>query len=100
MLVAASLSERPVRVAAVVGEEGDSRGVRELLKGGLPPYVIVGEPTNTVGVAIEYRGGAKLILRCRASGGHSSSPGDSAIEKLISCLERIQGSLNGRGGQL
>jgi LysW-gamma-L-lysine carboxypeptidase len=36
MLVAASLSERPVRVAAVVGEEGDSRGVRELLKGGCP----------------------------------------------------------------
>ncbi|RSN67484.1 M20/M25/M40 family metallo-hydrolase [Candidatus Korarchaeum cryptofilum] len=98
MLVAASLSERPVRVAAVVGEEGDSRGVRELLRGELPPYVIVGEPTNTVGVAIEYRGGAKLILRCRASGGHSSSPGDSAIEKLISCLERIQGSLKGIEG--
>jgi len=36
MLVAASLSERPVRVAAVVGEEGDSRGVRELLRGSCP----------------------------------------------------------------
>ena len=98
MLVAASISERPVEVAAVVGEEGDSRGVRELLKGELPPYVIVGEPTNTVGIAIEYRGGAKLLLKCKASGGHSSSPGDSAIEKLISCLGGMYESLRGLDG--
>ena len=98
MLVAASISERPVKVAAVVGEEGDSRGVRELLRGELPPYIIVGEPTNTVGIVIEYRGGAKLLLRCKARGGHSSSPGDSAIEKLISCLEKIHESLRGLDG--
>jgi len=81
-----------------VGEEGDSRGVRELLKGELPPYIIVGEPTNTVGIVIEYRGGAKLLLKCKARGGHSSSLGDSAIEKLISCLEKIHESLRGLDG--
>ncbi len=39
MLVAASLAEAPVTVAALVGEEGDSRGARHLLSGELPPYV-------------------------------------------------------------
>ncbi len=90
MLVAASLSEHPVTVAALVGEEGDSRGARYLLKRKLPPYIVIGEPSNTTGVIIAYRGGAHLIVRCKAKGGHSSSPGESAIDKIIRSILEIK----------
>ncbi len=90
MLVAASISDRPVTVAALVGEEGDSRGARHLLKSELPSYVIIGEPSNTTGVIIAYRGGARIRLKCWAAGGHSSSPGDSAVEKLLQFIAVIK----------
>ncbi len=90
MLVAASLSKDPVTVAALVGEEGDSRGARHLLKGKLPPYIIIGEPSNTIGVIIAYRGGAHLEIRCQAGGGHSSSPGVSAVDKLIDSILKVK----------
>ncbi len=90
MLVAASLAEAPVTVAALVGEEGDSRGARHLLSGELPPYVVIGEPSNTTGVIVAYRGGAHLTLRCSAPGGHSSSPGRSAIDLLLESIMRMR----------
>jgi len=91
MLVAASLSSCPVMVAALADEEGESRGALSLLERGIPDYVIVGEPSNASGVVISYRGSARLILECRGRGGHSSHPGDSAIDKLIDSLSSIRG---------
>ncbi len=90
MLMAASLSKSPVTVAALVGEEGDSRGARHLLTKELPPFVVIGEPSNTTGVIIAYRGGAHLTLRCKAEGGHSSSPGASAVDLLIESILRMK----------
>ncbi len=90
MLVAASLSRHPVTVAALVGEEGDSRGARYLLKEKLPPYIIIGEPSNTTGVIIAYRGGAHLKILCKGRGGHSSSPGESAIDKMIDFILELR----------
>ena len=84
MLVAASTSDVPVTVAALVGEEGDSRGARNLDISA--DYVIIGEPSNVNGVIIAYRGGAHLRLTCRGRGGHSSSPGDSALDKLLKAI--------------
>ncbi len=90
MLVAASLSKHPVTVAALVGEEGDSRGARYLLKRRLPPYIVIGEPSNTTGVTVAYRGGAHLRILCRGRGGHSSSPGESAIDKVIDSILELR----------
>ncbi len=84
MLVAASTLEFPVTVAALVGEEGDSRGARNLEISA--DYVIIGEPSNVNGVIIAYRGGAHLRLTCKGRGGHSSSPGDSALDKLLEVI--------------
>ncbi len=81
MLVAAATSEVPVTVAALVGEEGDSRGAKSLDISA--DYVIIGEPSNLNGVIIAYRGGAHLRVTCKGRGGHSSSPGDSALDKLM-----------------
>ena len=88
MLVAAAGSEVPVTVAALVGEEGDSRGARNLSI--TADYVIIGEPSNTTGVVIAYRGGAHLKLTCVGKGGHSSSPGDSALDKLVDTIVALR----------
>ncbi|MDK2384663.1 MAG: M20/M25/M40 family metallo-hydrolase, partial [Candidatus Korarchaeota archaeon] len=90
MLMAASLSKSPVTVAALVGEEGDSRGARHLLTRELPPFAVIGEPSNKTGVIIAYRGGAHLTLRCKAEGGHSSSPGVSAVDLLIESILKMR----------
>jgi len=90
MLMAASLSKSSVTVAALVGEEGDSRGARYLLTRELPPFVVIGEPSNKTGVIIAYRGGAHLTLRCKAEGGHSSSPGVSAVDLLVESISRMK----------
>ncbi len=90
MLVAASLSSHPVMVAALADEEGESKGALRLLEGDIPDYVIVGEPSNTSGVVISYRGSARLLVECSGGGGHSSHPGDSAVDKLIDCLNTIR----------
>ncbi|MEM2730138.1 MAG: M20/M25/M40 family metallo-hydrolase [Candidatus Korarchaeum sp.] len=91
MLVAASLSSYPVMVAALVDEEGESKGALSLLKRGIPSYVVVGEPSNTTGVVISYRGSARLVVECRGKGGHSSHIGDSALDKLLDSLNAIRG---------
>lgn len=96
MLMAASLSEYPVAVAALVGEEGDSRGAKHLLRGTLPPYVVIGEPSNTVGIVIAYRGGTQVTLRCESEGGHSSSPSTSSVDLLISSILAVREIAPGR----
>lgn len=91
MLVAASLSKHPVMVAALVDEEGESRGALSLLERGIPSYVIVGEPSNTRGVVVSYRGSARILIVCSGGGGHSSYPGGSAVDKLLDALSYVRG---------
>lgn len=86
-----------IQVSALIGEESDSPGARFLVETGFyVPYMVVGEPTNTSGVAIGYRGSASVLLQCRGLGGHSSSPevGDSALAKLLRVVEKL-GSVRG-----
>jgi len=73
---------------AAVGEEGDSRGARELVRSGFSANgVVVAEPSNTRFVVIGYRGSLKVEITCSSRRGHASSPSFemSACEKLI-CL--------------
>ncbi len=95
MLVALSLiagearrQDCPVAVAGLSGEEADSPGARRLVESGVPPYVVIGEPSSTTKVIIGYRGGALLRIVCRGRGGHASTPwaGDSALEKLVNAI--------------
>ncbi|RLG54936.1 MAG: N-acetyl-lysine deacetylase [Thermoproteota archaeon] len=90
IVAAASLKDTPVRVAALVAEEGDSRGAKHILKNLEASYVIIGEPTNTTGIAVAYRGSVKILLECRAEASHSSSPGKSAVDKLIEAILEIK----------
>ena len=58
--------------------------------------MLIGEPTNTTGIAIGYRGSLSAHLECKGLGGHTSSPeiGDSALEKLLNAVGTIK-SLTG-----
>ncbi len=84
----------PVAVAALVGEEADSRGARYLVsEGRVPPLIIIGEPSGGERVIIGYRGSAKILVSCRGRGGHSSTPehGDSALYKLLDTILSLRG---------
>lgn len=90
----------PVAVAALVGEEGDSRGARHLAsRGPRPRFAIIGEPTGGDGVVVGYRGSLRLLVECRAAGGHSASPwaGSSALDLALQALESIRARYPYRG---
>jgi LysW-gamma-L-lysine carboxypeptidase len=92
-IIAGRDGSAPVAVAALVGEEGDSRGARYLAASGrVPAYVIIGEPTGATRVAVGYRGSVRVRVECRGEGGHTASPwaGDSALDKLIDFLVKVR----------
>lgn len=83
---------------AVVGEEGDSRGAKNLISRGFKVDAsIIAEPTNNIGIAIGYRGSIKLKVQCSSGGGHTSSPilEDSACISLLKLWEGISGRMHG-----
>lgn len=82
-------------VIACVGEEGDSRGAKELVSSGFEAEaIVVVEPSNTYSVVVGYRGSLKVEISCWSRGGHSSSPPSekSACEKLLSLWSMIKSS--------
>ncbi|MEB3850998.1 MAG: M20/M25/M40 family metallo-hydrolase [Desulfurococcales archaeon] len=83
----------PLVVAALVGEEGDSRGARGLAASGrVPLNVVIGEPTGGDRVVIAYRGQAILRVECTARGGHPASPwaGESAADLLVEAYTALR----------
>ncbi len=81
-----------IMLAALVDEEGDSRGAWGFIDAGFrPKYIIIGEPTGH-GVVVSYRGSLRARILCRARGGHSSSPwvGGSALDILIDGIQEIR----------
>lgn len=76
-----------VTVAALVGEETDSRGARDLLDAGLDAdHVIVGEPSGADGIAVGYRGRRDLRLTVERPGRHPGHPDPGAADDLVSLL--------------
>ena len=76
----------------VVGEEVDSAGARKANELGINPrYVIVGEPTENQ-LASGHKGGFEFLLRAEGIAAHSAYPehGDSAIDRLLTALDRIR----------
>ncbi|ABU81846.1 N-acetyl-lysine deacetylase [Ignicoccus hospitalis] len=88
---------KDVLLGAMVGEEDDSRGAKYLRDHGPKlKYVIIGEPSNTRDVVVGYRGYAWLEVKCRAKGGHASSPevGENAVEKLWGIYQKAKERLS------
>jgi len=83
---------------AVVGEEGDSKGARNLIsKGFRVGGSIIAEPSNNTGIVVGYRGSIKLRIQCRGSGGHTSSPTleSSACISLLKIWNAINEEMHG-----
>lgn len=79
--------------SSVVGEESDSKGVKQLLEETpRPDYVLIGEPTGMRTAAIAYRGSATVRVRVSTRGGHSSSPieDSNAIIQIMRLVEHIK----------
>jgi LysW-gamma-L-lysine carboxypeptidase len=86
------LDKHRVYVIAAVGEEGDSRGAKELIRQGFKANgIIVGEPSNN-SIVLGYRGSMKVLIRCSSMPSHSSSPPlePPVYEKLINIWTKIK----------
>jgi LysW-gamma-L-lysine carboxypeptidase len=85
-----------VRVVSLAREEGDSGGAWGLVKRlGVTPFVIVGEPTGAVRVAVGYKGSLKASVVCEGGQGHSANHPlhGSAADRLIDALITIRARL-------
>ncbi|AWR97374.1 N-acetyl-lysine deacetylase [Acidianus sulfidivorans JP7] len=77
MLLSVWLAEEKgykVLFAALSDEENKSAGARELLNSGMKfDNIIIGEPTSTKNIVVEYRGVLHLDIKCSYESQHSSS---------------------------
>ena len=86
-------------VAGVVDEEGEGRGVKQLIKDSVKAdYAIFGEPSGVEQITIAYKGSLHLKVVVSTSTGHSSAPWlfDNAVEKgfeVFGLLHKISSTL-------
>jgi acetylornithine deacetylase len=76
----------------VVGEERDAIGAKTANEGPLPcRFLINGEPTENK-IAVASKGSLRVVLTASGRMAHSAYPelGESAIEKLLTALERVR----------
>ena len=81
-----------ILVASVVEEEATSRGVKELIKGGIQAdYALFGEPSGVENITIGYKGQIQLKVTCKTETGHSSTPWlyENALEKAYELWQQI-----------
>ncbi|BCS92145.1 N-acetyl-lysine deacetylase [Metallosphaera javensis (ex Sakai et al. 2022)] len=76
-----------VQVGALSDEENRSAGARELISSGKRfSHIIVGEPTNTTHIAVEYRGLLRVNVNCDGKPEHSSSATENVILKYLPAI--------------
>lgn len=99
MFVGASLAKKVINLdryrvvaVAVVGEEGDSRGAKELIKNNFKADgIVIGEPSNN-SIVLGYRGSMKIEIVCESKPWHTSSPSQepSACDKIVDIWTKIR----------
>jgi len=104
MLLAASEFQKQrgtIIFAAVVDEEGNAAGVKQLVKSKLPfDYAIFGEPSGIKNITIGYKGRLAIRLTCDVGNStHASAPwlAKNSIEEIYDFWKAIKSeiSLNG-----
>lgn len=82
-----------LHIVGAVDEEGQGRGVKQLIKNGTDSdYAIFGEPTNVNTITTGYRGSLLLNIGVETDTGHSSAPWlfNNSIEKAMDLWYRIK----------
>jgi len=101
MIVAASnakwrVHQGELRVACLVDEEGQSRGVKHLVsKEVKADYAVFGEPSGVENLTVGYKGSLHITARCKTAPGHASSPWafENAIERNYELWQMIKREL-------
>ncbi len=82
-----------VKVIGAVDEEGEGRGVRQLIQGPLDvDYAIFGEPSGIKNITRGYKGKIDVKILCETEPGHSSAPHiyNNAIEEAYKLWSEIK----------
>jgi [amino group carrier protein]-lysine/ornithine hydrolase len=92
----AAVSRQPVgsgcrfTVIGAVEEEGSSRGARHLVARRAPDQLVILEPSGWDAVTLGYKGSLRLRYRLSQPMGHGAGPLESAGDKAIAFIRRVQ----------
>ncbi|HVH64872.1 MAG TPA: M20/M25/M40 family metallo-hydrolase, partial [Candidatus Acidoferrum sp.] len=77
-------------IIGAVEEEGSSRGARHLVNRRPPDQLVILEPSGWDAVTLGYKGSLRLRYRLAQSMGHGAGPNESAGDKAIAFIRRVQ----------
>jgi LysW-gamma-L-lysine carboxypeptidase len=95
--LAGKVAGRRITVIGAVGEEGDSRGAKYLLKSRMqsaptksdPTCIVIGEPSGWDKVTLGYKGSAWFEFEAKRTLAHTSAQGESACEAAVAFWNRL-----------
>jgi [amino group carrier protein]-lysine/ornithine hydrolase len=77
-------------IVGAVEEEGSSRGARHLVSRKAPDQLVILEPSGWDAVTLGYKGSLRLRYRLSQPMGHGAGPNESAADKAIAFVRRVQ----------
>lgn len=77
-------------IVGAVEEEGSSRGARHLVSRRAPNQLVILEPSGWDAVTLGYKGSLRLRYRLAIPMGHGAGPNESAGDKAIAFVRRVQ----------
>jgi [amino group carrier protein]-lysine/ornithine hydrolase len=77
-------------IIGAVEEEGSSRGARHLVNRKSPDQLVILEPSGWDAVTLGYKGSLKLRYRLSQPMGHGAGPNESAADRAIAFVRRVQ----------
>jgi LysW-gamma-L-lysine carboxypeptidase len=77
-------------IIGAVEEEGSSRGARHLVDRRAPDQLVILEPSGWDAVTLGYKGSLKLRYRLSQPMGHGAGPNQSAADRAIAFVRRVQ----------
>jgi len=81
-------------IIGAVEEEGSSRGARHLVNRRPPDQLVILEPSGWDAVTLGYKGSLKLRYRLSQPMGHGAGPNDSAADRAIAFIRKVQDYAN------
>jgi LysW-gamma-L-lysine carboxypeptidase len=87
-------------IIGAVEEEGSSRGARHLVNRKAPDQLVILEPSGWDAVTLGYKGSLKLRYRLSQPMGHGAGPNESAADRAIAFVRRVQDHAASQGDGL
>jgi LysW-gamma-L-lysine carboxypeptidase len=77
-------------IVAAVEEEGSSRGARHLVNRKAPDQLVILEPSGWDAITLGYKGSLRLRYRLSQAMGHGAGPNESAADRAVAFVRRVQ----------